>query len=151
MKLKYKIILILFLVAITCIAVYFITNQTKDLGPIVFKKNSSQTAGLNNPPNKIDAIYKVSLSDLEKDQVLKSVDAFMNEFKLPKGSFQNSYTLRVERRLNDALMVITDPEQKENDTHAIIYLRKIGAIWEVDKNAGPWCSLEEFEQHKCEQ
>ncbi len=151
MKLKYKITLILLLIAVTCVAVYFINNQTQDLGPVVFKKNNSQTTGLSQTPNKINAIYRVSLSDLEKDQVVKSVDAFMNEFKLPKGDFQNSYTLLVERRLKDAMRVVTDPEQTKNDTHAIIYLRKVEGIWQVDRNAGPWCTLEEFEQRNCQQ
>jgi len=150
MKPKYKITLILLLVAVTCIAVYFIYNQTQDLGPIVFKRNSSQTTSQNHTPNKIDAIYKASLSDTEKEQVVKSVDAFMNEFKLPRGDFQNSYTLLVERRLNDTLKVVTDPEQAKNDTHAILYLRKVNDVWQVDENAGPWCTLEEFEQRNCQ-
>lgn len=151
MKLKYKIIFILFLIAITCIAVYFIDNQTQDLGPIVFKqKNILQTKPLSSFPNKINTVYKVSLSDLEKEQVVKSVDEFMNEYKLPQGDFQNSYTLMVETRIKDAMKVVTDPEQPKNDTHAIIYLRKIDNAWQVDKNSGPWCTLEEFEQNNCQ-
>ena len=151
MKTKYIITILLSLLAATSVAVYFIVNQPKDLGPIVFRhKNASQTTPTSPSANKINTIYKVELSSQEKDQVTKTVDAFMNDFKLPKGDFQNSYTLEVAQRLNDTLMVITDPEQKENDTHAIIYLRKTAGVWQVDRNAGPWCSLEEFERNNCQ-
>jgi hypothetical protein len=101
-------------------------------------------------PNKIIAVYKADLTVLEKDQVMRSVDAFMNAYKLPHGDFQNTYTLLVERRLNDVMLVITDPEQPKNDTHATLYLRKANDIWSVDPSGGPWCTLEEFERNDCE-
>lgn len=123
---------------------YFFTKTNDRNAPAM------QTTDSNYPPNKIIVIYKVGLTDTEKEQVLKSVDTFMNKYKLPRSNSQNSYTLLIEKRLNDALEVITDPEQLKNDAHTIIYLRKINSLWQVDQNAGPWCTLEEFEQHNCE-
>lgn len=99
--------------------------------------------------NNITAVYKVEMSEEEKQQVTSGVDAFMREYKLPKG-MSSAYTLQVDSKLNNALKVLTNPESPESDFHATLYLRKVNGTWAVDQNAGPWCTLEQFEQGKCE-
>ena len=98
--------------------------------------------------NNVIVTSKVVLTSFEKEELVKSVDAFMNEYKLPQG-VQNSYTLSIEKSLNDAIEMIVNPGEKGDTGNIIIYARKIHGVWQVDPNGGSWCTLEEFEQKKC--
>ncbi|MBI5530122.1 MAG: hypothetical protein HY918_01330 [Candidatus Doudnabacteria bacterium] len=138
-KISLGVIILLLIVA--GISVYF-KYQKKDAAP-------EQTIKSSYKPNKIDVVDKTNLPAGEKDQVTKAVDDFMNQYKLPHSETQNAYVLQIEKRLNDALEVKTDPDKAKSDTNTTIYLRKTNNQWEVDKTAGPWCTLEEFEQNNC--
>lgn len=98
--------------------------------------------------NNISVISKIVISDSEKDQIAKSVDAFMNEYKLPQG-VQNSYTLSIEKRLNESIEIIVNPGETGDTGNIIIHARKTDGVWRVDPSGGPWCTLEEFEQRNC--
>ncbi|MES2213577.1 MAG: hypothetical protein V4473_01920 [Patescibacteria group bacterium] len=96
--------------------------------------------------NQVVVTSKVSLTDLERGQIEKSVDEFMNEYKLPKG-VQNSYTFSIEKRLNDSIQIIVDADVENNTV--VLYARKTNYFWQVDPSAGPWCTLESFDDKSC--
>lgn len=98
--------------------------------------------------NKVEFTTKVTLTDLEKEQLIKSVDGFMNEYKLPKG-VQNSYRFDIEKRLNDSIQILVNLGQEQDSENIIIHARKINNVWEVDPNGGPWCTLENFDDKTC--
>lgn len=101
-----------------------------------------------NIQNKITLTSKVDLSSAEKDQISKSVDGYMNEYKLPKG-IQNSYIISIEKRLNESIRIVVNPGDEGDFGNIIIYARKIGGTWQVNPSGGPWCTLEEFDSGEC--
>lgn len=95
------------------------------------------------PANEITFASQVELTEKDKAELIKSVDDFMNEYKLPQG-VPNSYLIRVERRLGDAVeMNVSFGES------AILHAEKKDGVWQVDPNGGPWCTLETFVDKTC--
>ena len=99
-------------------------------------------------PNKVTVVNNVSLSVKEQEGLLKSVDEYMNEYKLPKG-VENSYKIFIESRLNNSIKIEINPEDKYWDSRTTIYARKTNNVWQVDPGSGPWCTLEEFDREEC--
>ena len=110
------------------------------------KKESSQEELTN---NQIIITSQVAFMIPEIQQIVKSVDGFMNQYKLPK-EVQNVYTISIVERKNDAIKIIIDPKEKDALYNNVLYARKTNAEWAVDANAGPWCaSLKTFEENNC--
>jgi len=99
--------------------------------------------------NKVSIQSHIPLTVDEIDQITKSVDEFMNEYKLPGGG-QYSYTILVEQKLNNSLKIVVNPEETGDIGNIVLYARRTNDIWQLDPRGGPWCSsLEEFEQGDC--
>jgi hypothetical protein len=98
--------------------------------------------------NKITLTSNVNITDLEKEQIKKSVDFFMSEYKLPK-SVPSSYKILVENILNDSIKIIVNQFETGDAGNVVIYARKINGVWQVDSNSGPWCTLETFSDKTC--
>lgn len=98
--------------------------------------------------NEITFASKINITKIEKEQIEKSVDLFMNEYKLPKG-VKNSYKISVESILNDSVKIIVNEFEIGDAGNVVIYARKINNTWEVDPKSGPWCTLETFSDRTC--
>ena len=99
--------------------------------------------------NEVTLTSKVNnLSEKEKEELKNSVDSFMNEYKLPKG-VQNSYTLSIEKRKNDAIEMVVNKGEEGDLGNIVIHARKVDGVWQVDPSGGPWCTLEQFESGDC--
>lgn len=138
---KIKIGLVLILIAG---AIFAYTYQNKK----VAKKDNLATKQETQIKNVITLTSNIELSDTEKEELKNSVDAFMNEYKLPKG-IQNSYALSIEKRKNDAVEMMVNKGEEGDLGNIVIHARKVGGVWQVDPSGGPWCTLEQFEGGDC--
>ncbi len=98
--------------------------------------------------NQVTIVSKVDISWSERDQLAKSVDQFMNEYKLPKG-VQNTYSMTIEKRLNDSIEISTMVLGAGADDSVVIFAKKTSGVWQVDPNGGPWCTIETFDNNTC--
>ncbi len=117
-------------------------------GLIYFYNPINKKTVQNTFQNNVAIRSKVVLPMVEQEQLVKSVDAFMGEYKLPKG-VQNSYTLSIEKRLDDAIEMIVNPGEEGDIGSIVIHARKTNNVWQVDTSGGPWCTLETFEDKSC--
>lgn len=101
-----------------------------------------------NIPNKVTTESNIMLTESEKETLLKSVDGYMNEYRLPKG-VENSYEVLIDSRLNDSIKILINPKDKYSDSKTTVYARKINNIWTVDSKSGPWCTLADFDSGEC--
>lgn len=137
-----KIILIILILAS---AIFAYTYQNKK----VAKEDNLATEQEAQIKNEVTVTSKVSnLSEKEKEELKSSVDAFMNEYKLPKG-VPNSYTLSIEKMKNDAIEMVVNPLREGDLGNIVIHARKVDGVWQVDPSGGPWCTLEQFESGDC--
>jgi len=100
------------------------------------------------PKNDITFRGQVNLTEKDKAELIKSVDDFMNEYKLPKG-VPTPYLIRVERRLGDAVEIDVSFGEDDYTESATLHAEKISGVWQVDPNGGPWCTLETFVDKTC--
>jgi hypothetical protein len=99
--------------------------------------------------NQIIIKSKIALTPAEIEQVIESVDEYMNEYKLPKG-VQNVYTISIEESNSAAMKIVFNPEEKQAAANNILYARKTNNKWAVDANAGPRCpTLKAFIEDSC--
>ncbi|MFA6270057.1 MAG: hypothetical protein WC657_02500 [Candidatus Paceibacterota bacterium] len=144
----------IFLLVLIIIGIGLLSTQKmwvpKIVDFILRKENIQQqnAEAINNIQNNITLTSKVSLSSSEKEQILDSVDGFINEYKLPKG-IQNTYKILIEKQLNESIRIVVNPGEEGEVGNLIIYARRVNNVWRVDPNGGPWCTLEEFDQQQC--
>ena len=126
----------------------WLLQNKNSASPASGSDNGSSTQPTPTLQNDVTITSKVPLAISEIEQLATSVDAFMNEYKLPKG-VPNSYTLSIEKRLGNAVEVFVSPGENGDSDHYVIQARKTDNVWQVDPNGGPWCTLEAFEQKTC--
>ena len=141
---KIKIGLVLILIAG---AIFAYTYQNKK----VAKEDNLATKQESQIKNVItlSEVEGIELSDIEKEELKNSVDAFMNEYKLPKG-ISNSYDISVEKRKNDAIEMVVNKGEEGDLGNIVIHARKVGGVWQVDPSGGLGCTLEQFESGDCQ-
>jgi hypothetical protein len=117
-------------------------------GLLFFGYEVSYAPESNLPKNEITFTSQTTLDQKENVEIIKSVDDFMNEYKLPKG-VDNFYEISVEKRAADSIEIFVTFGEENNKESAIIYAEKTNGVWNVDPNAGPWCTLETFANKTC--
>lgn len=136
---KKDIVSVVVIIALLVAGFIFLNKQPAD-------KTQSLTPEIK---NSITIVDSVGLETNEKNQIKAAIDAFMKEYKLPKG-VESSYTLQIQERINNALQVETEPQQAQSDLHAVLFLKKTDGVWQIDLSTLPNCTLKQFEKGECE-
>jgi hypothetical protein len=98
--------------------------------------------------NKVAIVTRIPLEAFEIMQLASATDRFMNEYKLPKG-VQSSYDLLIDKRLNNSIRIVVNESKEGDDGNVVLYASRVNEVWTLDPNAGPWCTLEEFDKKEC--